>query len=97
MEHQIPYVIGNIISNKGSIARSIYPSGFTVQSPIHLNGPFSGIVPMDMNASPAPKAVVVGAGPVGCLSAIALANLGWHVTVYERRSGTLPLLVFEPQ
>ncbi|KAJ7361188.1 hypothetical protein DFH08DRAFT_843372 [Mycena albidolilacea] len=41
---------------------------------------------MDMNASPVPKAVVVGAGPVGCLSAIALANLGWHVTVYERRS-----------
>ncbi|KAJ7794104.1 hypothetical protein B0H14DRAFT_2392835 [Mycena olivaceomarginata] len=45
-----------------------------------------------MNASPAPKAVVVGAGPVGCLSAIALANLGWHVTVYERRSGTHHLL-----
>ncbi|KAJ6520350.1 FAD/NAD-binding domain-containing protein [Mycena sanguinolenta] len=40
-----------------------------------------------MNASSAPKAVIVGAGPVGCLSAIALANLGWHVTVYERRSG----------
>ncbi|KAF7337695.1 Kynurenine 3-monooxygenase [Mycena sanguinolenta] len=40
-----------------------------------------------MNAFSAPKAVIVGAGPVGCLSAIALANLGWHVTVYERRSG----------
>ncbi|KAJ6508495.1 FAD/NAD-binding domain-containing protein [Mycena sanguinolenta] len=39
-----------------------------------------------MNASSAPKAVIVGAGPVGCLSAIALANLGWHVTIYERRS-----------
>ncbi|KAF7337739.1 FAD/NAD(P)-binding domain-containing protein [Mycena sanguinolenta] len=49
-----------------------------------------------MNASSAPKAVIVGAGPVGCLSAIALANLGWHVTVYERRSGTLPLPVCEP-
>ncbi|KAJ6491891.1 FAD/NAD-P-binding domain-containing protein [Mycena sanguinolenta] len=32
-----------------------------------------------------PKAVVVGAGPAGCLSAIALANLGWHVTIFERR------------
>ncbi|KAJ6601339.1 FAD/NAD-P-binding domain-containing protein [Mycena vulgaris] len=32
-----------------------------------------------------PKAVVVGAGPVGCLSAMALANLGWHVTIYEQR------------
>ncbi|KAJ7257174.1 FAD/NAD-P-binding domain-containing protein [Mycena haematopus] len=31
------------------------------------------------------KAVVVGAGPAGCLSAIALANLGWHVTIFERR------------
>ncbi|KAJ7134993.1 FAD/NAD-binding domain-containing protein [Mycena crocata] len=32
-----------------------------------------------------PKAVVVGAGPAGCLSAIFLAKLGWHVTIYERR------------
>ncbi|KAJ7217122.1 FAD/NAD(P)-binding domain-containing protein [Mycena pura] len=32
-----------------------------------------------------PKAAVVGAGPAGCLSAIALANLGWHVTIFERR------------
>ncbi|KAK7063774.1 FAD/NAD(P)-binding domain-containing protein [Favolaschia claudopus] len=38
-----------------------------------------------MNMTPAPKAVVVGAGPVGCLSAIALAKLGWDVVVYERR------------
>ncbi|KAJ7757477.1 FAD/NAD-binding domain-containing protein [Mycena metata] len=39
-----------------------------------------------MNVQPAPRAIVVGAGPVGCLSAMALAKLGWHVTVYERRS-----------
>ncbi|KIP09635.1 hypothetical protein PHLGIDRAFT_102657 [Phlebiopsis gigantea 11061_1 CR5-6] len=31
------------------------------------------------------KAVVVGAGPVGCLSAIALAKQGWHVEIYEGR------------
>lgn len=33
------------------------------------------------------KAVVVGAGPVGCLTAIALANKGWSVEVYEGRAG----------
>ncbi|KAH8107036.1 FAD/NAD(P)-binding domain-containing protein [Cristinia sonorae] len=31
------------------------------------------------------KAVVVGAGPVGCLSAIALSNMGWEVEIYEAR------------
>lgn len=33
------------------------------------------------------KAVIVGAGPVGCLAAIALANRGWLVEVYEGRAG----------
>ena len=33
------------------------------------------------------KAVIVGAGPVGCLAAIALANKGWTVEVYEGRTG----------
>jgi len=33
------------------------------------------------------RAVVVGAGPVGCLAAIALANKGWSVEVYEGRAG----------
>ncbi|KAJ7359818.1 FAD/NAD-binding domain-containing protein [Mycena albidolilacea] len=37
-----------------------------------------------MNSQP-PKAVVVGSGPAGCLSAISLANLGWQVTIFERR------------
>lgn len=32
-------------------------------------------------------AVVVGAGPVGCLAAIALAKRGWIVNVYEARPG----------
>jgi kynurenine 3-monooxygenase len=32
------------------------------------------------------KAVIVGAGPVGCLAALALAQLGWVVDIYERRS-----------
>ncbi|KAJ3561899.1 hypothetical protein NP233_g9909 [Leucocoprinus birnbaumii] len=31
------------------------------------------------------KAVVVGAGPVGCLAALALAKLGWSVEIYEGR------------
>ena len=34
------------------------------------------------------KAVVVGAGPVGCLCAIALSNMGWEVEIYEARPGT---------
>lgn len=32
-----------------------------------------------------PNAVVVGAGPVGCLTAISLAKMGWEVVVYEGR------------
>lgn len=31
--------------------------------------------------------VVVGAGPVGCLAAIALAKMGWSVEIYEARPG----------
>ena len=34
------------------------------------------------------KAVVVGAGPVGCLSAISLAKQGWTVEIYEGRPGS---------
>ncbi|KAI0079955.1 FAD/NAD-P-binding domain-containing protein [Panus rudis PR-1116 ss-1] len=37
-----------------------------------------------MTATPR-KAIVVGAGPVGCLSAISLAKMGWSVEVYEGR------------
>jgi kynurenine 3-monooxygenase len=33
------------------------------------------------------KAVVVGAGPVGCLAALALAKQGWDVEIHEYRSG----------
>jgi 2-polyprenyl-6-methoxyphenol hydroxylase-like FAD-dependent oxidoreductase len=32
-------------------------------------------------------AVVVGAGPVGCLAALSLHKAGWDVTVYEARAG----------
>src|SRR6266699_5121390 len=39
----------------------------------------------------AKKLVVVGAGPVGCLVAIALANMGWVVEIYEARPGIPPL------
>ncbi|RPD80193.1 FAD/NAD(P)-binding domain-containing protein [Lentinus tigrinus ALCF2SS1-7] len=31
------------------------------------------------------KAVVVGAGPVGCLAAMSLARMGWSVDIYEGR------------
>ncbi|KAF9005566.1 hypothetical protein BDQ17DRAFT_1353375 [Cyathus striatus] len=31
------------------------------------------------------KAVIVGAGPVGCLAALALAKRGWRVDIYEGR------------
>ena len=33
------------------------------------------------------KLVIVGAGPVGCLAAIALAKMGWSVEIYEARPG----------
>ncbi|KAF8575953.1 FAD/NAD-binding domain-containing protein [Ramaria rubella] len=36
-------------------------------------------------ASSAPLVVVVGAGPVGCLTALAFAGAGWRVQVYEGR------------
>ncbi|KAI5122069.1 hypothetical protein M0805_006052 [Coniferiporia weirii] len=39
----------------------------------------------DKGEKKARKAVVVGAGPVGCLAALSLANMGWHVDVYEGR------------
>ncbi|KAI0256757.1 FAD/NAD-P-binding domain-containing protein [Lactifluus subvellereus] len=32
------------------------------------------------------KLVVIGAGPVGCLAAISLAEMGWSVEIYESRS-----------
>ena len=40
------------------------------------------------SSADAKKAVVVGAGPAGSLSALYLANLGWHVKVYERRAAS---------
>ena len=33
------------------------------------------------------KAVVVGAGPVGCLAALGLAKRGWSIEIYEGRPG----------
>ncbi|KAI0950543.1 hypothetical protein AcV7_010451 [Taiwanofungus camphoratus] len=40
---------------------------------------------MASTTPPPRKAVVVGAGPVGCLSAISLAKMGWTVEIYEGR------------
>ncbi len=36
------------------------------------------------------KAAIVGAGPVGSLSAIVLAKRGWSVSLYEGRPGEMP-------
>lgn len=38
------------------------------------------------------KLIVVGAGPVGALSALYAAQRGYQVEVYELRSGTLAIL-----
>ncbi|KAF8201673.1 FAD/NAD-binding domain-containing protein [Pholiota molesta] len=38
-----------------------------------------------MSTTTSKKAIVVGAGPVGCLAAIALAMRGWSVDLYEGR------------
>lgn len=38
-----------------------------------------------MEDSRDPRVAVIGAGPVGCLAAITLANRGFHVDIYERR------------
>ena len=68
------------------------PSSMTV-IPVqngHANGEASGRADYFPRASCRTrrrKAVIVGAGPVGCLAAIALANKGWTVEVYEGRAG----------
>jgi NADPH-dependent 2,4-dienoyl-CoA reductase/sulfur reductase-like enzyme len=41
------------------------------------------------SASVSRKAVVIGAGPVGCLAALALAKRGFSVELYEGRPGGL--------
>jgi len=50
----------------------------------HANGEAS---PESAGRTRQRKAIIVGAGPVGCLAAIALANQGWTVEVYEGRPG----------
>lgn len=42
---------------------------------------------MSPSVPPPRKVVVVGAGPVGCLAAMAFAKQGWSVNLYEGRSG----------
>ena len=57
----------------------------------HVNGEATGhpenYLPGAAGRTRQRKAVIVGAGPVGCLAAIALANKGWSVEVYEGRAG----------
>lgn len=40
---------------------------------------------MDPRKDAVRKAVVIGAGPVGCLTAMSLAKMGWQVDVFEAR------------
>ncbi|KAA1474919.1 FAD/NAD-P-binding domain-containing protein [Dentipellis sp. KUC8613] len=40
---------------------------------------------MDLSKAPRRKAIVVGAGPVGCLAAVSLAKQGWQIDIYEAR------------
>ena len=47
----------------------------------------SKFFPPMSNERKARKAVIVGAGPVGCLAALALAKEGWQVEIYEARPG----------
>lgn len=51
------------------------------------------VIHLIMSPPPARKVVVVGAGPVGCLAAMAFAKQGWSVDLYEGRSGLTPLLM----
>ena len=51
------------------------------------NGHTGGYYPGDVSRTRRRRAVIVGAGPVGCLAAIALAKKGWSVEVYEGRAG----------
>ena len=53
------------------------------------NGRADGYFPETIGQTRQRKAVIVGAGPVGCLAAIALANKGWSVEVYEGRAGAV--------
>lgn len=44
----------------------------------------------EMTTAEKPRSVaIVGAGPVGALMAVYLANRGWNVHVYETRPGTI--------
>ncbi|KAG9028779.1 kynurenine 3-monooxygenase, mitochondrial precursor [Tulasnella sp. JGI-2019a] len=51
------------------------PSSFLLPSPPPLT-----------HTSPKRRAIVVGAGPVGCLAALSLANAAWDVELYEGRA-----------
>ena len=42
------------------------------------------------------KAIIIGGGPVGCLTALSLANNGWEVEIWEGRPGELRSLSLPP-
>ena len=49
---------------------------------------------MSSTSSTRRKLVVVGAGPIGCLAAMAFAKRGWRVDLYEGRPGQWSYVVF---
>lgn len=51
------------------------PLDFASQSTAQMTAPRNAV----------PRAAVIGAGPVGCLAALSLANRGFQVDIYERR------------
>ena len=63
-----------------TLTQNGHANGFT-------NGHSDDYFPVAAGGRRQRKAVIVGAGPVGCLTAIALANKGWSVEVYEGRAG----------
>ena len=86
----------NCIKRRSEGARAMVPTLSSRQAPLvpsrrvgtRWRHRGSRAVILASSSADAKKAVVVGAGPAGTLSALYLANLGWHVKVYERRAAS---------
>lgn len=55
------------------------------------------IMTIELNPERTRRALVVGGGPVGALTALSLEKRGWNVELWEARDGEyLPWAVFVP-